>query len=116
MTSDNACLLQRLGLDTSKLALCQPDSGEQALEVVDQSVRSSAVDIICVDSVAALVPRAEIEGEMGAHQGQHRLCTVWCAYAAAHGSHNVQTSLSCLWRPTKVTDYHSPVLGLMCVS
>ena len=40
-----------------------------ALEVVDQSVRSSAVDIICVDSVAALVPRAEIEGEMGAHQG-----------------------------------------------
>lgn len=63
-------LLQRLGLDTSKLALCQPDSGEQALEVVDQSVRSSAVDIICVDSVAALVPRAEIEGEMGAHQGQ----------------------------------------------
>ena len=40
-----------------------------ALEVVDQTVRSSAVDIICVDSVAALVPRAEIEGEMGAHQG-----------------------------------------------
>ena len=64
------CLFQRLGLDTSKLALCQPDSGEQALEVVDQSVRSSAVDIICVDSVAALVPRAEIEGEMGAHQGE----------------------------------------------
>ena len=49
--------------------LCQPDSGEMALEVVDQTVRSSAVDIICVDSVAALVPRAEIEGEMGAHQG-----------------------------------------------
>ena len=41
-----------------------------ALEIVDQSVRSSAVDIICVDSVAALVPRAEIEGEMGAHQGE----------------------------------------------
>ncbi len=50
--------------------LCQPDSGEMALEVVDQTVRSSAVDIICVDSVAALVPRAEIEGEMGAHQGE----------------------------------------------
>lgn len=59
---------KRLGLDTTKLLLSQPDSGEMALEVVDQSVRSSAVDIICVDSVAALVPRAEIEGEMGAHQ------------------------------------------------
>lgn len=61
--------LQRAGLDTEKLLLCQPDSGEMALEVVDQTVRSSAVDIICVDSVAALVPRSEIEGEMGAHQG-----------------------------------------------
>lgn len=59
---------KRAGLDTEKLMLCQPDSGEMALEVVDQTVRSSAVDIICVDSVAALVPRAEIEGEMGAHQ------------------------------------------------
>lgn len=64
-------LLQRAGLDTEKLLLCQPDSGEMALEVVDQSVRSSAVDIICVDSVAALVPRSEIEGEMGATQGAH---------------------------------------------
>lgn len=63
-------MLQRAGLDTEKLLLCQPDSGEMALEVVDQTVRSSAVDIICVDSVAALVPKAEIEGEMGAHQGQ----------------------------------------------
>lgn len=59
---------KRAGLDTERLMLCQPDSGEMALEVVDQTVRSSAVDIICVDSVAALVPRAEIEGEMGAHQ------------------------------------------------
>ena len=64
-------MLQRAGLDTEKLLLCQPDSGEMALEVVDQSVRSSAVDIICVDSVAALVPRSEIEGEMGATQGAH---------------------------------------------
>ena len=64
-------VLQRAGLDTEKLLLCQPDSGEMALEVVDQSVRSSAVDIICVDSVAALVPRSEIEGEMGATQGAH---------------------------------------------
>lgn len=68
-TYSNNVWMQRAGLDTEKLLLCQPDSGEMALEVVDQTVRSSAVDIICVDSVAALVPRAEIEGEMGAHQG-----------------------------------------------
>jgi len=70
--------VQRAGLDTEKLMLCQPDSGEMALEVVDQTVRSNAVDIICVDSVAALVPRAEIEGEMGAHQGEtdHLLLTL----------------------------------------
>ena len=71
MWPTNLVLLQRAGLDTEKLLLCQPDSGEMALEVVDQTVRSSAVDIICVDSVAALVPRSEIEGEMGAHQGKH---------------------------------------------
>ena len=52
-----------------KMILCQPDNGEMALEVVDQLVRSSAVDIIAVDSVAALTPRAEIEGEIGAIQG-----------------------------------------------
>lgn len=51
------------------MIMCQPDSGEMALEVVDQLVRSSAIDIIVVDSVAALVPRAEIEGEIGAVQG-----------------------------------------------
>ena len=76
--------MQRAGLDTEKLMLCQPDSGEMALEVVDQTVRSSAVDIICVDSVAALVPRAEIEGEMGAHQGgtHHLLLVEWLCPAA----------------------------------
>ena len=51
------------------IILCQPDNGEMALEVVDQLVRSSAVDIIAIDSVAALTPRAEIEGEIGAIQG-----------------------------------------------
>ena len=61
--------LQRMGLDVDKMILCQPDNGEMALEVVDQLVRSSAVDIIAVDSVAALTPRAEIEGEIGAIQG-----------------------------------------------
>lgn len=61
---------KRLGVDTEKLLLAQPDSGEQALEIVETLVRSNAVDIIVVDSVAALVPQAEIEGEMGdAHMG-----------------------------------------------
>ena len=65
-----AALLQRAGLDIEKLLMCQPDSGEMALEIVDQMVRSQAVDIICVDSVAALIPRAEIEGEIGNVQGE----------------------------------------------
>lgn len=54
-----------LGVDIENLLVSQPDTGESALEIVDQLVRSSAVDIVVVDSVAALVPRAEIEGEMG---------------------------------------------------
>jgi recombination protein RecA len=64
-----------LGVDIENLLVSQPDTGEMALEVVDQLVRSAAVDIIVVDSVAALVPRAEIEGEMGDTQvgGQARL-------------------------------------------
>jgi recombination protein RecA len=61
---------KKIGVDTNNLLLSQPDSGEQALEVVETLVRSNAVDIIVVDSVAALVPQAEIEGDMGdAHMG-----------------------------------------------
>ena len=55
----------KLGVDTSNLLISQPDTGEQALEIVDSLVRSNAIDVIVVDSVAALTPRAEIEGEMG---------------------------------------------------
>jgi recombination protein RecA len=55
----------KLGVDIDNLLISQPDSGEQALEIADKLVRSGAVDIIVIDSVAALVPRAEIEGEMG---------------------------------------------------
>ncbi len=59
-----------LGVKVEELLLCQPDCGEQALEIVDTLVRSGAVDLVVVDSVAALVPKAEIEGEMGdAHVG-----------------------------------------------
>ena len=56
---------KRLGVDTMNLLISQPDFGEQALEITDTLVRSNALDIIVIDSVAALVPRAEIEGEMG---------------------------------------------------
>jgi recombination protein RecA len=59
-----------LGVDVDELWVSQPDSGEQALDIVEQLVRSNAVDVVVVDSVAALVPRAELEGEMGdAHVG-----------------------------------------------
>ena len=54
-----------LGVDTDALLVSQPDTGEQALEIADMLIRSGAIDIIVIDSVAALVPRAEIEGEMG---------------------------------------------------
>ncbi len=57
---------QKIGVDVNNLYISQPDSGEQALEIAETLVRSGAIDVIIVDSVAALVPKAEIEGEMGA--------------------------------------------------
>ncbi|MCH7618334.1 MAG: recombinase RecA [Candidatus Marinimicrobia bacterium] len=61
---------KKLGVDVDELLLSQPDSGEQALEITETLVRSNAIDAIVIDSVAALVPRAELEGEMGdAHMG-----------------------------------------------
>jgi len=61
---------KKIGVDIDNLLISQPDTGEQALEIVETLVRSNAVDVVVVDSVAALVPRAEIEGEMGdAHMG-----------------------------------------------
>jgi recombination protein RecA len=56
---------KKLGVDTDALLVSQPDTGEQALEIADMLIRSGAIDIVVIDSVAALVPRAEIEGEMG---------------------------------------------------
>jgi recombination protein RecA len=56
---------KKLGVDTADLLIAQPDTGEQALEITDMLVRSNAVDLVVIDSVAALVPKAEIEGEMG---------------------------------------------------
>jgi recombination protein RecA len=63
---------KKLGVDIENLLISQPDAGEQALEIADTLVRSGAVDVLVVDSVAALVPRAELEGEMGdTHVGLH---------------------------------------------
>ena len=63
---------KKLGVDIDNLLISQPDAGEQALEICDTLVRSGAIDVLVVDSVAALVPRAELEGEMGdSHVGLH---------------------------------------------
>jgi recombination protein RecA len=62
----------KLGVDLDNLLISQPDAGEQALEIADTLIRSGAIDVLVVDSVAALVPRAELEGEMGdSHMGLH---------------------------------------------
>jgi recombination protein RecA len=68
----DASYARKLGIDLDNLLISQPDAGEQALEIADTLVRSGAVDVLVVDSVAALVPRAELEGEMGdSHMGLH---------------------------------------------
>src|SRR5438034_2580474 len=64
----DAAYAQKLGIDLDNLLVSQPDNGEQALEIVEVLIRSGGVDVVVVDSVAALVPKAEIEGEMGEAQ------------------------------------------------
>ncbi len=64
----DAAYAQKLGVDVDNLLVSQPDNGEQALEIVEVLIRSNGVDVVVVDSVAALVPKAEIEGEMGEAQ------------------------------------------------
>lgn len=61
----DVCYARKLGIDTASLVLSQPDYGEQALDIVENLIRSAAVDVVVVDSVAALVPKVELEGEMG---------------------------------------------------
>ena len=57
--------MQKLGVDLNELLVSQPDTGEQALEIVDALVKSGSVDLVVIDSVVALTPRAEIDGDMG---------------------------------------------------
>jgi recombination protein RecA len=64
-----------IGVDTDELLISQPDTGEQALEITDMLIRSGALDVVVIDSVAALTPRAELEGDMGdAHVGRPASC------------------------------------------
>jgi recombination protein RecA len=85
---------RQLGVDTEKLLISQPDTGEQALEIAEAIVRSGAVDLVVIDSVAALVPKAEIEGEMGdQHMGlQARLMSQALRKLTAV-THRTQTTL-----------------------
>lgn len=86
---------KRLGVDTDALLVSQPDTGEQALEIADMLIRSGALDIIVIDSVAALVPRAEIEGEMGdSHVGlQARLMSQALRKITGALSHSKTTAI-----------------------
>ena len=85
---------EKLGVDTDELLVSQPDTGEQALEIAEALVRSGAIDILVIDSVAALVPRAEIEGEMGdSHVGlQARLMSQ--ALRKLSGAINTTTTIA----------------------
>ena len=67
---------ENLGVDTANLLISQPDNGEQALEIAENLIRSGAIDIIVIDSVAALVPKSEIEGEMG--ESKDGACSALC--------------------------------------
>ncbi|MEA1909962.1 MAG: recombinase RecA, partial [Patescibacteria group bacterium] len=84
---------KRIGVDTKELLISQPDTGEQALDIVESLVRSNSVGLIVVDSVAALVPRAEIEGDMGdSHMGlQARLMSQAMRKITAHVSRSKTT-------------------------
>ena len=87
---ESSALLQLAGVNTDDLLITQPDSGETALEIVDQVVRSTATDIIVIDSVAALVPRAELEGEIGDKQSMFSFEITHCLLVLAG---NTQESL-----------------------
>ena len=84
---------RRLGVDTDNLIVSQPDTGEQALEIADMLVKSGSIDILVVDSVAALVPRAEIEGEMGdSHVGLQARLMSQALRKMAGALHNTGTT------------------------
>jgi recombination protein RecA len=91
---------KKLGVDVDNLLVSQPDSGEQALEITEALVRSGAIDVLVVDSVAALVPKAELDGEMGdSHMGlqwvcKRGLCRRRCASLLAPSRNHAPLSFS----------------------
>ena len=97
---------RRLGVNTPELLISQPDFGEQALDIADLLVRSSAVDVVVIDSVAALIPQAELEGEMGETQvgGQARLMSH--AMRKTHRHHPQVADLGHLHQPDPHEDRH----------
>ena len=103
-----------LGVDTDNLLVSQPDTGEQALEITDMLIRSGGLDIIVVDSVAALVPKAEIEGEMGdSHVGlQARLMSQALRKITGGGSRPLgpppSSSISCVRRSASSSAIRRP--------
>jgi recombination protein RecA len=101
---------KKLGVDIDNLLVAQPDSGEQALEITEALVRSGAVDIVVIDSVAALVPRAELDGEMGdIHVGlQARLMSQAMRKLTAHISKSNATVIFINQIREKVNSYGNP--------
>ena len=104
---------QRIGVNIDDLLVSQPDNGEQALEIAELLVRSGALDVVAIDSVAALTPKAEIEGEMGdSHVGlQARLMSQAPAEVGGHAqpdgtvciftNHSARRSASCSGTPKR---------------
>src|SRR5256884_2166122 len=85
---------RKLGVDVDNLLISQPDAGEQALEICDTLVRSGAVDVVVIDSVAALVPKAELDGEMGdSHMGLHARLMSQALRKLTPGTHKTGTTL-----------------------
>ena len=91
---------ENLGVDTENLLISQPDNGEQGLEIADNLIRSGAIDLIVIDSVAALTPRAEIEGEMAdSSVGSASASLMSKALAKTHGLHQQNRMLLHLHQP-----------------
>ena len=89
---------ERLGIDTENLLIAQPDDGEQALEIAEHLIRSGSIDILVIDSVAALVPRSELEGDMGDTKMGLQARLMSQALRKLTGTIN-KTGCCCIWQP-----------------
>ena len=108
-------IARALGVDIDSLLVSQPDTGEQALEITEALVRSGAIDVVVVDSVAALVPRAEIEGEMGdSFVGLHARLMSQAPASSPKPTASSSSSTSCgkRWASCTETPRSLPAAGL----